>query len=76
MDSQTIMDDLPPINDGHYTTAIDRAYLMAEMVERALGDERIIQEVPHLKERYERIIEQLNELYQEIGLYVDEKCVE
>lgn len=70
------MSDFEPINEEHYTTAIDRAYLMAELVENALGDERIIQEVPHLKSRYEHIIEQLNELYQETGRYFDEKCPE
>lgn len=55
------------LDEFHYHEALDRSYVVAEILENALIGHIVIQENKQLKEKLEKAQELIIEVYQEIG---------
>jgi hypothetical protein len=56
-----------PLDEFHYHEALDRSYIVAELIETALIDHPVIQRHGHLKTKIENAQSLIIEVYQEIG---------
>lgn len=55
------------LDEFHYHEALDRSYLVAEMLESALIEHVVIKKHKNLKTKLEKAQELIIEVYQEIG---------
>ena len=55
------------LDEFHYHEALDRSYVVAEILENTLIEHIVIQENKQLKEKLEKAQELIIEVYQEIG---------
>ena len=55
------------LDEFHYHEALDRSYVVAEILENTLIEHIVIQENKQLKEQLEKAQELIIEVYQEIG---------
>jgi hypothetical protein len=55
------------LNEGYYVEAIDRTYIVCNMIEDILIEHPVFQKHPSLKEKAEKAQQLLLDAYQEIG---------
>jgi hypothetical protein len=55
------------LNEGHYVEAIDRAYIVANMIEDVLIEHPVIRKHKELKHRVRKAQEEILNVYQMIG---------
>ncbi len=55
------------LNEGYYVEAIDRTYIVCNMIEDILIEHSVFQKHPSLKEKAEKAQQLLLDTYQEIG---------
>lgn len=55
------------LDEFHYHEALDRSYLVADLLETALIEHVVIKKHRHLKKKLQKAQELIVEVYQEIG---------
>lgn len=59
--------ELPPLNEGHWFEAMDRAYTVGVMFDQLLAEHRAVLSDPEVRALVEKIAEDLGALYQLCG---------
>ena len=62
----------PRIDEFHKHEALDRAHLFSDQFERHLASHPFIETTPQLKDKADQIANALGDLYQAIGVHINE----
>lgn len=60
--------DSDELNSGHYFELLDRAHIASSYVQMALGEHPVFAKHPELQVLYDQAVDQLEALYQAVGM--------